>query len=78
MAIAMKLSEAISKRIHMLCQERGISTEQLVAKVNADRYEVVAVIKGHGPAPLNIMGGICLVLGVTTSEFFHHSLFESF
>lgn len=29
----MKLSEAISKRIHMLCQERGISTEQLVAKV---------------------------------------------
>ena len=74
----MKLSEAISKRIHMLCQERGISTEQLVAKVNADRYEVVAVIKGHGPAPLNIMGGICLALGVIMSEFFHHSLFESF
>ena len=74
----MKLSEAISKRIHMLCQERGISTEQLVAKVNADRYEVVAVIKGHGPAPLNIMGEICLALGVTMSKFFHHSLFESF
>ena len=74
----MKLSEAISKRIHMLCQERGISTEQLVAKVNVDRYEVVAVIKGHGQAPLNIMGEICLALGVTMSEFFHHSLFESF
>ena len=74
----MKLSEAISKRIHMLCQERGISTDQLVANVNADRYEVMAVVNGHGPAPLNVMGEICLVLGVTMSEFFHHRLFEGF
>ena len=76
--IAVKLSEAISKRIQMLCQERGISTEQLVSKVNADCYEVMAVVKGHGPAPLNVMGEICLTLGVTMSEFFHHRLFEGF
>ena len=76
--IAVKLSEAISKRIHMLCQERGISTEQLVADVNADRYEVMAVVKGHGPAPLNVMGEICLALGITMSEFFHHRLVEGF
>jgi hypothetical protein len=39
----------------------------------------MAVIKGHGHiAPLDLMGEICLTLGVTMSDFFHHSLFEGF
>lgn len=75
----MKLSEAISKRIIMLCQERGISIEQLVEKANADSYAVMAVVRGRGDtAPLDLMGEICLTLGITMSEFFHHSLFEGF
>jgi transcriptional regulator with XRE-family HTH domain len=75
----MKLSEAISKRIIMLCRDRGISIEQLAEKANADPNAVMAVIKGHGHiAPLDLMGEICLTLGVTMSDFFHHSLFEGF
>lgn len=75
----MKLSEAISKRIIMLCHERGISVEQLVEKVNANSYAVMAVVRGHADTvPLDLMGEICLALGITMSEFFHDSLFESF
>lgn len=75
----MKLSEAISKRIIMLCRDRGISTDQLVKSTNADPYIVMAVVKGAlQSAPLDVMGEICLTLGITMSEFFHHSLFEGF
>lgn len=75
----MKLSEAISKRIIMLCHERGISVEQLVEKANANSYAVMAAVRGHGETvPLDLMGEICLALGISMSEFFHHSLFESF
>ena len=77
--ITVEFSEAISKRIIMLCQERGISIEQLVEKANAHSYAVMAAVKGQGEnVPLDLMGEICLALGVTMSEFFHHSLFKSF
>ena len=77
--IAMNASEAISKRIIMLCQERRISIEQLVEKVNANSYAVMAVVRGHADTvPLDLMGEICLALGITMTEFFNHSLFEGF
>lgn len=75
----MNASEAISKRIMMLCQERGISIEQLVENANANSYAVIAAVKGHGvTVPLDLMGEICLALGITMTEFFNHSLFEGF
>lgn len=75
----MTLNEAISKRIIMLCHDRGITIEQLTEKVNADPHAVMAVVKGHRQdTPLDLMGEICFTLGVTMSEFFHHSLFEGF
>lgn len=75
----MTLNEAISKRIIMLCHDRGITIEQLTEKVNADPHAVTAAVKGHRQdTPLDLMGEICFTLGVTMSEFFHHSLFEGF
>ena len=75
----MKLSEAISKRLIMLCQEKNISVEQLAEQADADPRAVMAVVNGNGHiAPLDVMGAICLTLGVTMYEFFYHSLFKDF
>ena len=75
----MKLSEAISKRLIMLCHEKNISIEQLAEQADADPQAVMAVVNGYGHiAPLDVMGVICLALGVTMHEFFYHPLFEGF
>ena len=75
----MKSSEAIAVRIVMLCQEKGISYDQLIEKTNADPAVVMAVLKGHTQtAPMDVVGEICLALGITMSEFFHNPLFESY
>ena len=75
----MKLSEAISKRLIMLCHEKDISIEQLAEQADADPQAVMAVVNGYGHiAPLDVIGAICLTLGVTMYEFFYHSLFEDF
>ena len=44
----MKRSEAISKRLIMLCQEKNISVEQLAEQTDADPRAVMAVVNGNG------------------------------
>lgn len=75
----MELNEAISKRIVMLCHDRGISLDHLVTKANADPQAVMAVVNGNKDfASLGVMGAICLALGITVTEFYNHPIFEGF
>lgn len=75
----MMLSNAISKRIIMLCQEQQISEKHLLDRVNADSNAVLAVMRGQDQVILlDLLDKICLALGTTRAGFFQNSLFESF
>ena len=75
----MKLCEAISKRIAVLCQEKAIDEAHFASRIAGKHDAVWAVVKGQDPVvPLDIMSIICDSLGVSMFEFFHCSLFEEF
>ena len=71
-------SNAIGMRIVMLCQERGITIEQLALKMSTDSRHVISVISGNEKSvSLNFIGEVCVAFEITMSEFFHHSLFDA-
>ena len=75
----MMLSNAISQRIVMLCQEQQISEKNLLDRVNADSNAVLAVMRGQDQVILlDLLDKICFALGMTRVSFFQNSLFESF
>ena len=60
-----------------LCQECGFTISELADRTKADTKAVMAVIDGRNEYPsIDLIGEICLALGITMSEFFRHSLFD--
>ncbi len=74
----MKISEAMSKKLLKICEERGISVNKLASMCCLTQSTVQNIIEGNSTNPkLLTVVRICEGLGISLSEFFDDELFSN-
>lgn len=74
----MKISEAMSKKLLKICEERGISVNKLANMCCLTQSTVQNIIEGNSTNPkLLTVVRICEGLGIFLSEFFDDELFSN-
>lgn len=74
----MKLTEAITKRILALCDERGITPNKLGTISGVEPSTITSIFYGKSKNPgLVTINLICDGLGITLFDFFNDELFKS-
>ena len=74
----MKISEAMSKKLLKICEERGISVNKLASMCCLTQSTVQNIIEGNSTNPkLLTVVRICEGLGISLSEFFNDKLFNN-
>ena len=74
----MKISEAMSKKLLKICEERGISVNKLASTCCLTQSTVQNSIEGNSANPkLLTVVRICEGLGISLSEFFDDELFSN-
>ena len=73
----MKLNEALSKRLHELLQQRGMTQYQLYIKSGVPKSTIGNVIHcTYDSIKLRIIHEMCQGLGIGINEFFYFLLFD--
>ncbi len=73
----MRLSEAVSKRITELCDERGLTQYALYKKTGVPQSTLSTIINCKFPGmKLRIIYEICEGLEITLGEFFESPIFD--
>lgn len=74
----MRLSEAMSKKLLKICEERDISINKLATICLLTQSTVQNIIEGNSSNPkLLTIVRICDGLGITLEEFFSDELFKN-
>ena len=74
----MKLSEAMSRKLLKICEERDISINKLATICLLTQSTVQNIIEGNSSNPkLLTIVRICDGLGITLEEFFSDELFKN-
>ena len=74
----MRLSEAMSKKLLKICDERNISINKLATTCLLTQSTVQNIIEGNSSNPkLLTIVRICDGLGITLEEFFSDELFKN-
>lgn len=74
----MKISEAMSKKLLKICEERGISVNKLASTCCLTQSTVQNIIEGNSTNPkLLTVVRICEGLRISLSEFFDDELFSN-
>lgn len=74
----MRLSEAMSKKLLKICEERDISINKLATICLLTQSTVQNIIEGNSSNPkLLTIVRICDGLGITLEEFFSDELFQN-
>lgn len=74
----MKISEAMSKKLLKICEERGISINKLANMCCLTQSTIQNIIEGNSTNPkLLTVVRICEGLGIFLSEFFDDELFSN-